>query len=169
MSTPGIAVSALTGEGLDDLWRALEDLVREGKVIYTGCSNYPAWRITEGIGISRRMGWNSFVSVQPRYSLMYRSVELDVLPVCEEYGLGLLPWSPLAAGLLTGKYSRDRKPAEGTRWAGHPYDKQYEQLTDADWKIVETLVDLAGQRGVQPAQMACAWLLSRKAVSSVLV
>jgi aryl-alcohol dehydrogenase-like predicted oxidoreductase len=99
---------------------------------------------------------------------MYRGTELDVLPVCDTYGLGLLPWSPLAAGLLSGKYSRTRKPEKGTRWAGYPYNEQYDSLTDVDWQIVETVADIAEKRGVGSVQVACAWLLSRKAVSSVL-
>ncbi len=152
----------------EETLRALDDLVREGKVIYIGCSNYPAWKIVEGVKLSEAHDWNGFVSVQPRYSLMYRGPELDVVPVCETYGLGILPWSPLAAGLLTGKYRRGSKPEPGSRWAGHPYDKQFEALTDADWTIVDALVEIAERRDVTPAQIACAWLLSRKAVSSVL-
>ncbi len=152
----------------EETLRALDDLVREGKVIYIGCSNYPGWKVAEAKGICDRMGWNHFVSVQPRYSLMYRGAELDILPVCDTYGLGLLPWSPLAAGLLSGKYSRSEKPADGTRWAGYPYNEQYESLTDVDWQIVEAVADIAAQRGVGSVQVACGWLLSRRAVSSVL-
>jgi len=152
----------------DETLRALDDLVREGKVIYIGCSNYPAWMISEALGIQKLAGWNRFVSCQPRYNLLDRAVERDILPVCERHGLGILPWSPLSAGLLTGKYKRDTPPPQGTRWSVPPYCDRYEQIPDADWQTVETVAELAAERGCEPAQVACAWLLSRKAVASVL-
>ncbi len=151
----------------EETLRALEDLVREGKVIYIGCSNYAAWMITEALGIQERHGWNKFVSVQPLYNLRNRAIELDVLPVAERHGLGILPWSPLAAGLLSCKYQRGVTPTEG-RWSVYPYRDQFEKLTDQEWELLDTVTAIAKEREVKPAQVACAWLLSRKAVSSVL-
>ena len=152
----------------EETLRALEDLVRSGKVIYIGCSNYPAWMITEALGICRINGWGRFIACQPRYNLIDRQIERDILPVCERHGLGILPWSPLAAGLLSGKYRRGQEPPEGTRWSVHPYKDRYKQITDRQWNVVETLVKIADAHGCEPAQVACAWLLSRKALSSVL-
>ena len=151
----------------EETLRALDDLIREGKVIYIGCSNYPAWMITEALGIQRLMNSDRFISAQPRYNLLDRSVETDILPVCERGGLGLLPWSPLSAGLLSGKYQRGQKPTSG-RWSVHPYNRQFDRLEDWKWKTVEAVVEIAKAHGAEPAQVACAWLLSRKALSSVL-
>lgn len=151
----------------EETLRALDDLIREGKVIYIGCSNYPAWMVAEARGLCELHNWNQFVSVQPLYNLRVRAVELDVLPVCERYGLGLLPWSPLAAGLLSGKYRRGETPTGG-RWSVYPYKDQFANLSEQEWSIVETVVAIAQERGCEPAQVACAWLLSRQAVASVL-
>jgi len=152
----------------EETLRALEDLVRDGKVIYIGCSNYPAWMIAEALGIQRMMGWSRFVSAQPRYNLLDRTIERDVLPVCERNGLGILPWSPLAAGFLSGKYHKGQPPPEGSRWSVHPYAQRYAQTPDSDWDVVEAVRAIASERGCEPAQVACAWLLSRKALASVL-
>jgi len=151
----------------EETLRALDDLVREGKVIYLGCSNYPAWMIAEAWGMCELHNWNHFISAQPLYNLRNRAIELDVLPVCERHGLGILPWSPLAAGLLSGKYRRGESPEDG-RWSVYPYKDQFADLTDREWSIVEAVVEIARERVCEPAQVACAWLLSRKAVSSVL-
>ena len=150
----------------EETLRALDDLVREGKVIYVGCSNYDAWMITEALGIQKELG-SRFISAQPLYNLLDRKVERDILPVCERHGLGILPWSPLAAGLLTGKYEKGKPPASG-RWSVHPYDKRFADIPDSHWNVVDILRELAGKHECEPAQIACAWLLSRKAVSSVL-
>jgi len=152
----------------DETLRALDDLVREGKVIYIGCSNYPAWMIAEALGLQQLMGWNRFITCQPRYNLLDRSIERDILPVCERHGLGILPWSPLAAGFLSGKYRKGQPPPEGSRWSVHPYDKRYAQVPERDWNVVETVVAMAEERGCEPAQVACAWLLSRRSLPSVL-
>jgi len=152
----------------DETLEALDRLVRAGKVIYVGCSNYPAWMIAEAMGICRQSGLAKFVSAQPRYNLLTRDVERDVLPVCERYGLGLLPWSPLAAGLLSGKYAKGTPPPAGTRWSEFPYKDRYDAIPDTEWASVEAVVRIARARGAEPAQVACAWLLSRRAVSSVL-
>jgi len=90
------------------------------------------------------------------------------LPVCERNGLGILPWSPLAAGFLSGKYHKGQPPPEGSRWSVHPYDKRYAQVPDADWGVVEAVRAIAAERGSEPVQVACAWLLSRRALASVL-
>jgi aryl-alcohol dehydrogenase-like predicted oxidoreductase len=123
--------------------------------------------ITEALGIQRALGMDRFISCQPRYNLLARDIERDVLPVCERHELGILPWSPLAAGFLSGKYRRGETPTSG-RWSVHPYNKQFESLPDWHWDTVEKVEAIADERGCEPAQVACAWLLSRQAVSSVL-
>ena len=151
----------------EEVLEALDRLVRDGKVIYVGCSNYAAWMIAEARGICARRDLAQFVSVQPRYNLIARDIERDVLAVSERYGLGVLPWSPLAAGLLSGKYHRGEPPTEG-RWSVYPYKERFSEITDQQWNTVEAVVSIAEARGVEAAQVACAWLLSRRAVSSVL-
>lgn len=151
----------------EETLKALEDLIREGKVIYIGCSNYKSWMITEALGIQRALGMDRFISCQPRYNLLCRDIELDVLPVCERHGLGILPWSPLAAGFLSGKYYRDQPPTSG-RWSVHPYNKQFASLPAWHWDAIDKVRALAEAHSCEPAQVACAWLLSREAVSSVL-
>jgi 1-deoxyxylulose-5-phosphate synthase len=111
--------------------------------------------------------WDRFITNQPRYSLLYRQIEADVLPVCERQGLGILPWSPLAAGMLSGKYHKGEAPTTG-RWSVYPYNEQFAKISDWEWATVELVRSLATEHGCEPAQVACAWLLSRKAVPSVL-
>jgi len=151
----------------EETLKALEDLIREGKVIYVGCSNYKSWMITEALGIQRALGMDRFIACQPRYSLLCRDIEADVLPVCERHNLGILPWSPLAAGFLSGKYHRDQPPASG-RWSVHPYNKQFASLPDWHWQTIDKVREIAAGHGCEPAQIACAWLLSRETVASVL-
>jgi aryl-alcohol dehydrogenase-like predicted oxidoreductase len=152
---------------LDETLRALDDLVRHGKVRYIGCSNLPAWQVVETRWISRTEGLASFISCQDEYSLLARGIEQSLLPAMAAYGLGLLPYFPLAAGLLTGKY-RDRSdfPA-GTRFAkvGRLADKY---VNDANWTIVEKLTQFCDRRGHSVLELAFSWLASRPTVASVI-
>src|SRR5947209_6905660 len=113
----------------DETLRALDDLVRQGKVRYLGCSNYPAWQVALALGISERHGWARFDCVQPRYNLLYREIESELLPLCRDQGLGVIPYNPLAGGFLTGKYRSLERPVEGTRFAlgktGELYRERY--------------------------------------------
>ena len=148
---------------IEETLRALDDLVRSGKVRYVGCSNFEAWRLCEAMWTSRSLGLAPMASVQPPYSLLDRGVEAELLPVCERYGVGVLPYFPLAHGLLTGKYGRGEPPPPGSRLAAHGAP-----LEDADFDLIEALGAFAAERGRTLLELAFAWLLARPAVSSVI-
>jgi aryl-alcohol dehydrogenase-like predicted oxidoreductase len=153
---------------LEETIGALDDLVHQGKVRYIGCSNYTAWQLMKALGISERMGKARFVSQQIYYSLLHREAEYELVPAAIDAGLGVLVWSPLAGGLLSGKYRRDRTPPAGARhttdW-GEPPVYDWDRAYDA----IEALVEVAEERGVSPAQVALAYLLGKPAVTSLVV
>jgi aryl-alcohol dehydrogenase-like predicted oxidoreductase len=153
---------------LEETLDALDTLVRDGKVRYVGCSNYAGWQMTKALGISAREHYERFVSTQVYYSLQARDIEYEIVPAALDQGLGILVWSPLAGGLLSGKYRRDAKPPEGSRqltdW-GEPPVRDQEQLYD----IVEALVEIGEAHGVSAAQVALAWTLGRPGVTSLVV
>ncbi len=151
----------------DELLRALDDLVRAGKVLYLGASNYAAYRLMESLWVSEREHLERFVAFQAQYSLAVRDLEREHQPLCEKYGLGILPWSPLAGGFLTGKYRREHKAPAGTRLAKWE-DRLKDYDNDRGWAIVDALRALAGELGATPSQVALAWLLRRPAVTSVI-
>jgi len=151
----------------EETLRALDDLVRQGKVLYIGCSNYAAYRIADSAWTSKSQGLERFVSAQMQYSMVTRDIEREHVPACREHGLGILPWSPLAAGFLTGKYRRDEKPAEGTRldqWG----DRWGRFDTDRHWKILAAVDEVAEQTRASPSQVALAWLMHKPQVCSVI-
>ncbi|MEX2692035.1 aldo/keto reductase [Rhizobium mongolense] len=153
---------------LEETMEALDTLVRQGKVRYVGCSNFSGWHIMKTLGISERDKRQRFVSQQIHYTLEARDAEYELLPVSIDQGLGVLVWSPLAGGLLSGKHRRNQAAPEGTRqFAGwtEPPIRDENRL----WNIVETLVAIAENRGVSAAQVALAWLIGRKAVTSVII
>ena len=147
--------------------RALDDAVQSGKVRYIGCSNYDAWRIADAVRTAEQHGLARFVSHQPEYSMLVRGIEKEVLPACEHYNLGILPYFPLAHGFLTGKYRRGEAVPEGTRLALTPA-AQKNRLTDQNFDVLESLEAFVQQRGKSLVDLAFAWLLSRPAVSSVI-
>lgn len=154
---------------LDETLSALDHLVQSGKVRYVGCSNYAAWQMVRAVGLSDSRGLSRFVSTQVYYSLQERSIEHEIMPACIDQGIGILIWSPLAGGLLSGKYRRDQVTPAGSRhlderWPEPPiYDR--EGLYDS----IEVLVDVAEELSASPAQVALAWLLQRPGVTSVIV
>ena len=148
---------------MEETMRALDDLVRDGKVRYVGCSNFEAWRLCEAVWTSRTVGLAPMVSVQPPYSMLNREVERELLPVCDRYGVGVLPYFPLEHGLLTGKYRRGQPPPSGSRLAVHGAP-----LQAADFDLIEGLAGFAESRGHTLLELAFAWLLSRPSVSSVI-
>ena len=152
---------------LDETLRTLDDLVRQGKIRYFGCSNYPAWQVVEARWISRSLRINSFVSCQDEYNLLVRTAERDLFPVIEKYGLGLLPYFPLASGMLTGKYKKGETPAAGTRFAAWKSVSQ-RYLSDQNWAMVAALGKFAAERGHTLLDLAFSWLLAKPAVSSVI-
>jgi aryl-alcohol dehydrogenase-like predicted oxidoreductase len=148
---------------LEETLGALDELVRQGKVRYIGSSNFsPAW-VEEADGISRREGWACFVSAQNHYSLIDRDVEADIVPVCERLGIGVIPYFPLAHGLLTGKYRRGEKAPEGSR-----LEDRDDRLSDERFDQVEALERYASERGRTLLEVAIAGLAARLAVGSVI-
>jgi len=152
---------------IEETLRALDDLVRAGKVLYIGNSNFTGWQIADADWTSRTRGLERFVSAQNNFSLLERGVEREVLPACERFGLGLLPYFPLASGFLTGKYHRGEPPRQGTRLAA--WGKRGEAaLNDRNFDRLEALDRWAEQRGRRILDLAFAWLLGHGAVSSVI-
>jgi len=153
---------------LEETMEALDTLVRQGKVRYVGCSNFSGWHIMKALGVSAREKRERFVSQQIHYTLEARDAEYELLPISIDQGLGVLVWSPLAAGLLSGKHRRNQAAPEGSRqfsgWTEPPIRDE-----NRLWNIVETLVAIADERGVSAAQVALAWLIGRKAVTSVII
>ena len=153
---------------IEETLRALDDLIRQGKVRYIGCSNFPAWQVVEAQWTSRVNGLNAFVSCQDEYSLVVRNVvEPQLKPAMLQYGLGLLPFFPLASGLLSGKYRRNAPLPSGTRLANTArLADRY--LTERNWQVAEKLADFAEERGHTLLELAFSWLLSQAPVASVI-
>jgi aryl-alcohol dehydrogenase-like predicted oxidoreductase len=151
----------------EELMRALDDAVRAGKVVYFGASNYTAYRLMESLWVSDKRNLARFVTLQAQYSLAARDLEREHVSLCTKFGLGILPWSPLAAGLLSGKYRRGQQAPAGSRFA--QWKERYQTMDkERNWKIVDALVSVATDLGKSPSQIALAWLISRPAVSSVI-
>ncbi|MGO4359800.1 aldo/keto reductase [Terrabacter sp. RAF57] len=148
---------------IDETLAALDELVREGKVRYLGSSNFTGWQVVDADWTARAAGTSRFVSAQNEYSLLERDVEDEVVPACEHVGVGLLPFFPLASGLLTGKYRRGEPAPEGTRLAG-----MADRLGGADWDTIEALEAYAAQRGLRPIDVAIGGLAAQPAVASVI-
>jgi aryl-alcohol dehydrogenase-like predicted oxidoreductase len=151
----------------EETLRALDDLVRAGKVLYLGASNYAAYRLTDSLWLSKTEHLGRFVSLQMQYSLVVRDLEREHVPLCRKFGLGILPWSPLAAGFLSGKYVRNQPPPAGVR-----LEKWKQRFADYDddrgWRTVDALKAIAAEKGTTPSAVALAWLLAKPAVTSVI-
>jgi aryl-alcohol dehydrogenase-like predicted oxidoreductase len=152
---------------IEETLRALDDLVRQGKVRYIGSSTLSAWQVVEARWTSVHLGLEQYVACQERYSLLQRDLDRELMPVIQSYGLGLIPFSPLADGLLTGKYRRDTAPPAGTRFATAPHIAE-RNLTEANWAIVERLQSFCAASGHALLELALSWLLHRPAVASVI-
>jgi aryl-alcohol dehydrogenase-like predicted oxidoreductase len=152
---------------IEETLRALDDLVRQGKVRYIGCSTLPAWQVVEAQWTAMHLGLHHFISCQEEYGLLARDLERDMLPVMESYGLGLIPFRPLADGLLTGKYKRGMPPPPGSRLATTARAAQ-RNLTDGNWAIVERLEGFATEHGHTLLELALSWLARRPTVASVI-
>ena len=158
------------GTPLEETLRALDDLVRSGRVRYIGCSNYNAWQITKALWISDREGLARFDCLQPQYSLIQRDIETEILPLCADQGLGVIPWSPLGGGFLTGKYRKGVVWERQTRFGDDPdsaFWKQY--LHDRNFDILAVLSSVALDRGTSNARAALGWLLNNSLVTSVII
>ncbi len=151
---------------VEETLAALSELVREGKVRYLGCSNVAGWQIADAAWTSRTAGHERFVSVQNHYSLLQREIEKEVVPACERFGLGVLPYFPLQYGLLSGKYARGADAPQGSRAAHNPERSGW--LAQADWDRIEALRAYAGERDLSLLEVALAGLAAQPTVSSVI-
>jgi aryl-alcohol dehydrogenase-like predicted oxidoreductase len=152
---------------LEETLRALDDLTRQGKVLYIGCSNLPSWQVVESQWTSRELGIHAFASCQDEYSLLVRGIEKELLPAMQAHGLGLLPYFPLASGMLTGKYKRNTPLPEGSRFAAwKALGDRY--ANEANFDTVERLEKFAHQRGHSLLELAFSWLAANPSVSSVI-
>lgn len=150
---------------VEETLRALDELIRVGKVRYAGCSNFAAWQVCESHWTGKTLGINGFVSMQPHYSMLYRQPEEEMIPFCEKYGIGILPYYPLENGFLTGKYRRGQPAPDGTRLA----ENDRGALTSRNFDVLEGLEGFASERGHTILELAFAWLLaSSPMVSSVI-
>lgn len=152
---------------IEETLRALDDLVRVGKVRYIGNSNFSGWQVADADWTAKQLGLNAFATAQNLYSLMDRRLEQEVVPACQEYGLGILPYFPLASGLLTGKYKRGAEPPKGTRLAMWG-DRALSALSEANFDIVEKLDSFAQSNGHTILELAMSWLATQPHISSVI-
>ncbi len=154
---------------IEETMRALEDLIRQGKVRYIGCSNLYAWQIVKANAAAEKTGASRFVCGQYLYNLVVRDVEREILPACQAEGMGLICWSPLGSGMLTGKYKRADKPEEGTRIQAAAIHELPRYWHERGFHIVEDLVKTSRDIGVPPAHAALSWLLHDRRVSSIII
>jgi aryl-alcohol dehydrogenase-like predicted oxidoreductase len=158
---------------IDETLRALDDAVRAGKVNYVGLSNFAAWQVQKVVDVADARNLNPPITLQPQYNLLAREIEWEIIPVCQSEGLGLLPWSPLGGGWLTGKYRRDQLPTGATRLGEDPnrgveaYGPRSAQ--ERTWDVLSVLETIAKARGCSSAQVALSWVRDRPTVSSVIL
>ena len=157
---------------LDETLRTLDGFVRAGKIRYYGFSNFTGWQLTKAVHLARELNLAPPVTVQPQYSLLVRETEWEIVPAAQDAGLGLLPWSPLGGGWLSGKYSPSQRPAGATRLGDDPgrgmeaYDRRGVQRT---WDVIDAVHKVAGQRGVSMAEVALAWVTGRPGVTATIL
>jgi len=158
---------------LDETLSFLEDAVRAGKISYGGLSNFTGWQLQKACDLIAHRGWSRLVTLQPQYNLLVREIEWEIVPAAQENGLGLLPWSPLGGGWLTGKYSFDEEPAGATRLGENPdrgVESWYRRSRNQRVRdVVDAVREIAGKRGISMAQVALAWLVDRPTVTSVIL
>ena len=152
---------------IDETLRALDDVIRAGKVRYIGTSMFAGWKIVEALWAAKELGLNRFVCEQMAYNLLDRTAEREVVPAAQTFGVGLIPWAPLCGGLLTGKYKRDDQSAEG-RWHGGK-DNFNRPATPAAFDVIEGLVALADEKGCTPSQLALAWNASQPGITAPII
>ena len=158
---------------VEETFRFLDDAVRAGKVRYVGLSNYTGWQLQKTVDLTEFRHWSVPITLQPQYNLLVREIEWEIVPACEANGLGLLPWSPLGGGWLTGKYQRDEAPSGATRLGEDPergveaYGRR--SRIERTWDVIDAVGEIAGSRGVSMAQVALAWVAQRPMVSSVIL
>ena len=157
---------------IEETLSTLNDLVRQGKVRYIGVSNWTASQIVEACLIIAAKGWEPLVSLQPQYSILTRDIEVEILPACQKFGLGVIPWSPLGGGMLTGKYKANEEPQQGTRFAAPgPFQQVWRTraLNERNHAIVSVVLEEAGKLDVSPIALALAWNLARPGIVSPII
>ena len=158
---------------IEETLRFLDDAVRAGKIGYYGFSNFVGWHIAKASEIAKAQGYTRPVTLQPQYSLLMREIELEIVAACQDAGMGLLPWSPLGGGWLSGKYKRDQMPVGATRLGENPKRGmeafEARNAQERTWAIIGAVEDLAKARGVSMAQVALAWVAAQPAVTSVIL
>jgi aryl-alcohol dehydrogenase-like predicted oxidoreductase len=158
---------------LEETLGFLDDAVTAGKIAYVGLSNYTGWQVQKVVDLAEFRGLARPVTLQPQYNLLVREIEWEIVPACESTGLGLLPWSPLGGGWLTGKYTKDERPSGATRLGENPergveaYDRR--STVQRTWDVIDAVQSVASSRGVSMAQVALAWLVDRPMVTSVIL
>jgi len=158
---------------LEETLRTLDGFVRAGKIRYWGLSNFTGWQLTKAVHLARALNVSAPVTIQPQYSLLARETEWEIVPAAVDAGLGMLPWSPLGGGWLSGKYRRDQRPAGATRLGEDPnrgmeaYDRR--GGADGTWRVIDAVQKVAEDRGVSMAEVAIAWVTARPVVSSTIL
>jgi aryl-alcohol dehydrogenase-like predicted oxidoreductase len=158
---------------LEETLRFLDDAIRAGKIAYYGFSNFLGWQVTKAVYLARASGFAPPVTLQPQYSLLVREIEFEIVPACQDANIGLLPWSPLAGGWLTGKYRRDVRPEGASRLGENP-DRGMEawgprNTQEHTWRVLDVVAEIAKARDVSQAQVSLAWLEAQPAVTSVIL
>ena len=155
---------------IDETLRALDDLVRAGKVRYIGSSTFAAWQVVESLWASKELGLNRFICEQPPYNILDRRIERELLPMAQTFGIGTIPWSPLAGGLLTGKYTRENRSPEGARYTDVSYSRRFAtRKTEEIYDVVEALQPVVAAKGCTLSQFALAWVHERPGVTSPII
>lgn len=155
---------------IDETLRALDDLIRAGKVRYIGTSTFASWQVVESLWVSEKYGLNRFICEQQPYNLLDRRVERELMPMAQTFGIATIPWSPLAGGLLTGKYRRGEEPPEGTRFANMTSNPIYRRRwTERMFDVIEGLETLAAQKEVTLSQFSLAWVMAQPGVTSPII
>lgn len=155
---------------LEETLDTLDSLVRAGKTRYVGSSNFQGWQLAKSVAMQEARSWAPFVTIQPQYSLLVRDVELEIVPAAADAGLGLLPWSPLGGGFLTGKYQREEPPAEGRLAEADSFEgERLRRDEERHWAVIDALRDVAGVAGKTVSQVALNWLLGQPQVTAPII
>ena len=152
---------------IDETLRALDDLVKAGKIRYIGGSMFPAWRIVESLWVAKELGLNRLICEQPAYHLLDRTAEREVIPAAQSFGMAVIPWGPLCGGLLSGKYTRDEQ-VEGARWQDGK-DNANRRATDHTWEVLDFLRAMASDKGCSMSQLALAWNMAQPGVTAPII
>lgn len=152
---------------LEETLRALDDLVTQGKILYPAASNFAAWQVAKALGLSAKQGWAKFACLQPMYNLVKRTAEIEILPMAQSENLGVIPYSPLGGGLLTGKYGVGRKPATGRLVGNQMYQVRYGDAWT--YEVADAFTDFAKERGYSPVSLAIAWAGGHPAITAPII